>query len=35
MLSTHIEAIDKAKGVESVVQDSFNRREQMMNEQGQ
>ena len=35
LLSTQLEAVDKANGVEKTVQDSFNKREQMMNEQGQ
>jgi uncharacterized lipoprotein len=34
-LSTQLEAIEKAKGVEQTVQDGFNRMDQAMDAQGQ
>ena len=34
-LYSQLEVVDKANGVEKMVQESFNKREQMMNEQGQ
>jgi uncharacterized lipoprotein len=35
LLSTHIEAVAKAEDVEKTVQDSFDKRDQMMDAQGQ
>ena len=35
LLSTHTEAVTKAKGVEKTVQDGFNKHDQEMDAQGQ
>ncbi|MCP4009436.1 MAG: hypothetical protein GY726_07970 [Proteobacteria bacterium] len=35
LLSTHIEAVAKAKNVEKIIQDSFNKRDQVIDAQGQ
>ncbi len=35
LLSTHIEAVAKAKNVEKTIQDAFNKRDQMIDAQGQ
>lgn len=35
LLSTHIEAVGKAEGVEQTIQDGFDKRDQMMDAQSQ